>query len=184
MKQFLTDSLQSIAIICLGVSLILTICSMPKSYDDEVRAIVQEYILEGPQGERGPVGPQGKPGIQGEVGPAGPIGIQGEPGPRGREGMPGLDAPLTPTPYPTSSGVCSKEFVEQYLVTAQADPEKHTPDWEIEEIVQVHQGENGDVTAYLKVVDTSSSTHYSMWVRFRGSNCNDIEAGVGEYISE
>ncbi len=47
--------------------------------------------VPGPQGEQGPVGPQGPQGEQGPVGPQGPQGEQGLVGPQGPQGERGID---------------------------------------------------------------------------------------------
>ena len=70
--------------------------------ENEVRTIVQEYQMAGPQGSPGPQGqqgeagmqgPQGVPGPRGETGPEGPQGIQGERGEQGPKGDQGLAGP-------------------------------------------------------------------------------------------
>ena len=66
--------------------------------ENEVRTIVQEYQMAGPQGPPGPQGqqgeagiqgPQGVPGPHGETGPQGPQGMQGERGEQGSAGPQG-----------------------------------------------------------------------------------------------
>ena len=72
--------------------------------ESEVRRIVQEEAVQGPQGEPGPIGPRGPqgergtaglPGVPGEAGPqgeqdvAGPMGLTGAAGPMGLTGAAG-----------------------------------------------------------------------------------------------
>ena len=54
--------------------------------EEDVRRITQEEAIRGPQGESGPVGPQGEPGLQGEQGIVGPQGSPGQAGEQGSQG--------------------------------------------------------------------------------------------------
>ena len=56
-------------------------------------AVAIQLSIPGPQGLRGPTGPQGLQGIQGEVGPQGLQGIQGATGPQGLQGIQGATGP-------------------------------------------------------------------------------------------
>ena len=65
--------------------------------ENDVRRIAQEEAIRGPQGEPGPVGPQGELGLQGEPGPVGPQGSPGqagEQGPQGGIGTTGQQGPV------------------------------------------------------------------------------------------
>ena len=73
----------------LAVSLLSCTTSPTPLTDAEIRQIISEYTLAGPQG---PAGPQGERGIQGEPGPRGMVGspgVQGIPGPKGERGLRG-----------------------------------------------------------------------------------------------
>jgi hypothetical protein len=87
------------AILVFGLlSAILLGCAPQELTEEEVKAIVVEYSIpgpEGPQGERGERGEQGiqgvqgLPGLPGLVGPRGIQGIQGDLGPEGPQGEKG-----------------------------------------------------------------------------------------------
>ena len=53
-------------------------------------------LLQGPQGETGPAGPQGETGATGPAGPAGPQGATGPAGPTGPQGETGPAGPAGP----------------------------------------------------------------------------------------
>ena len=73
----------------------MTLACVSSVTEDDVRRIIQEEQMAGPQGElgpQGPSGPAGPPGAQGEPGPrgkAGPQGAKGDPGPQGPAGQAG-----------------------------------------------------------------------------------------------
>ncbi len=58
----------------------------------------------GPQGLQGETGPMGPQGLQGETGPMGPQGLQGETGPMGPQGLPGETGPMGPQGLPGETG--------------------------------------------------------------------------------
>ena len=72
-------------------------------WDVDKKAWVSVGSLQGPQGERGPVGeagpkgPQGEPGADGKAGPQGPQGEPGPAGPQGPQGEPGAVGEAGPT---------------------------------------------------------------------------------------
>ena len=61
--------------------------------EQEVRQIVQEYAIPGPQGDKGNAGPPGPKGDQGDVGPLGPKGDRGAVGSLGPKGDRGAVGP-------------------------------------------------------------------------------------------
>ena len=78
------------------VLLIVLGCSAGLS-EDEVRQMIQESAITGPQGAPGPAGPQGAKGDRGEPGPQGAPGEQGPQGPRGEPGAQGAQGPIGET---------------------------------------------------------------------------------------
>lgn len=71
-------------------------------YYDPVTGILTLFVPEGPTGQQGPIGAEGKQGIAGEEGPQGQRGIQGtqgtpgENGAQGQKGEQGLRGPIGP----------------------------------------------------------------------------------------
>ena len=61
--------------------------------EQEVRRIVQEYAIPGPQGDKGNAGPPGPKGDRGDVGPLGPKGDRGAVGSLGPKGDRGAAGP-------------------------------------------------------------------------------------------
>ena len=89
--KMLTILLALVLVVALGCSSGLT--------EDDVRQMIEESALSGPQGEPGPVGSQGLKGDQGDTGVAGgqgPKGDPGDPGDLGEQGEPGEPGPAGP----------------------------------------------------------------------------------------
>ena len=81
--------LSALALMGIGLA-----CSNPPTLTEtEVRQIVEEYVLTGPQGISGPQGIRGDPGPQGLEGLPGATGVPGELGPRGNQGAKGFAGP-------------------------------------------------------------------------------------------
>ncbi len=66
--------------------------------EDDIRRIVREEVIQGPQGEPGPAGLQGERGVQGATG------LQGEPGPQGERGLSGIPGEQGPAGEPGPRG--------------------------------------------------------------------------------
>lgn len=85
-------------VLSLLLALVLLIalgCSAGLS-EDEVRQMIQESAITGPQGAPGPAGPQGPKGDQGDPGAAGIQGAKGDAGVPGPQGEPGPSGPEGP----------------------------------------------------------------------------------------
>ena len=78
--------------------------------EDEVRQMIDDASISGPQGAPGPAGPAGPQGAPGSTGPQGAPGPAGTQGPKGDQGPPGASAPPisvleTPAEQPPSEQV-------------------------------------------------------------------------------
>ena len=104
-------------LICLLLSAtLLTLAFLactPGLSESDIRRIVREEAIPGPQGPPGPTGPQGEQGPRGDQGDPGPEGIQGSKGeqgdpgpqgPRGEAGAPGDPGPSGPMGPPGPMG--------------------------------------------------------------------------------
>ena len=65
----------------------------PGLSESDIRRIIREEAIPGPQGPPGPTGPQGEQGPRGDQGEPGPEGIQGPKGEQGEQGDPGPQGP-------------------------------------------------------------------------------------------